>query len=78
MFNNFKKENPMPTATLEAEPIRKPSADMHQTKMLIDGKWVDSVSGRSFETINPATGEVITRIAEGGKEDIERAVNGTR
>ncbi len=65
-------------ATLEAEPVRKPSADVRQTKMLIDGEWVDSVSGRTFETINPATGEVITRVAEGGKDDIERAVAAAR
>ncbi|HYR59096.1 MAG TPA: aldehyde dehydrogenase family protein, partial [Chthoniobacteraceae bacterium] len=65
-------------ATLEAEPVRKPSADVRQTKMLIDGEWVDSVSGRTFETINPATGEVITRVAEGGKDDIDRAVAAAR
>src|SRR5438445_9151954 len=65
-------------ATLEAEPVRKPSADVRQTKMLIDGEWVDSVSGRTFETINPATGEVITRVVEGGKEDVDRAVAAAR
>ena len=47
----------MPTAVLEAEPARKPPVQVRQTKMLIDGKWVDSVSGKTFETINPATGE---------------------
>jgi aldehyde dehydrogenase (NAD+) len=46
--------------------------------MLIDGEWVDSVSGRTFETINPATGEVITRVVEGGKDDVNRAVAAAR
>ena len=68
----------MSTATLESEPLRKPPAEVHQTKMLIDGGWVDSVSGRTFETINPATGGVITRVVEGGKDDVNRAVAAAR
>ena len=32
-----------------------------QTKLLIDGKWRDSVSGKTFDTVNPATEEVIAR-----------------
>jgi aldehyde dehydrogenase (NAD+) len=47
-------------------------------KMLIDGKWVDSLSGKTFETINPATGEVITKIAQGDKEDVDLAVKAAR
>lgn len=47
-------------------------------QMLIGGKWVDSVSGKSFETINPATGEVICRVAEGDKADIDLAVKAAR
>ena len=68
----------MPNATLEPEPVCKPSVAVKQTKMLINGRWVDSVSGRTFETINPATGEVITRVTEGGKEDVDRAVAAAR
>ncbi|HTV48068.1 MAG TPA: aldehyde dehydrogenase family protein [Phycisphaerae bacterium] len=51
---------------------------VHQTKMLIDGKWVDSVSGRTFETINPTTGEPIARVAEGEKADVDKAVAAAR
>ena len=65
-------------ATLDPEPLHQSSVDVRQTKMLIDGEWVDAVSGRTFETINPATGEVITRVAEGGKDDVERAVVAAR
>ena len=68
----------MSTATLDAEPLRKPSVEVRQTKMLIDGKWENSASGKTFETINPATGEVITRVAEGGKADVDRAVKAAR
>ncbi len=47
-------------------------------KMLVDGKWVDSVSGKTFETYNPATGEVLARVAEGDRADIEQAVKAAR
>jgi aldehyde dehydrogenase (NAD+) len=46
--------------------------------MLIGGKWVDAVSGKTFETINPATGAVICQVAEGDKADIDRAVKAAR
>ncbi len=47
-------------------------------KMLIDGKWVDSVSGKTFPTYNPATGEVLAKVAEGDKADIDAAVKAAR
>jgi phenylacetaldehyde dehydrogenase len=47
-------------------------------KMLIGGKWVESVSGKTFETYNPATGEVLARVAEGGKADVDLAVKAAR
>ena len=45
---------------------------------LIDGRWVPSVSGRTFEVFNPASDSVIARVAEGDKEDINRAVRAAR
>ncbi len=47
-------------------------------KMLIDGKWVDSVSGKKFSTYNPATGEILAQVAEGDREDIDLAVKAAR
>src|SRR5215813_5776153 len=47
-------------------------------KMLIDGKWVEAASGKTFETPNPATGEVLARVAEGDREDVDRAVRAAR
>src|SRR6201987_5912372 len=47
-------------------------------KMFIHGKWVESASGKTFPTYNPATGEVLARIAEGDREDIDRAVKAAR
>src|SRR6476469_5284671 len=49
-----------------------------QTKMLIDGKWMKSTSGRTFETINPTTGDVIANVAEGEKPDVDKAVKAAR
>jgi aldehyde dehydrogenase (NAD+) len=51
---------------------------VRQTKLLIDGKWIDAVSGRTFETINPATGETIAHVAEGEKPDVDKAVAAAR
>src|SRR6188508_1149634 len=47
-------------------------------KLLIDGKWVDATSGKTFPVENPATGEVIAHAAEGDKKDIDRAVKAAR
>jgi CheY-like chemotaxis protein len=47
-------------------------------KLLIGGQWVDAASGRTFPVYNPATGEVIAHVAEGGKQDIDRAVTAAR
>jgi hypothetical protein len=44
---------------------------VRQTKLLIDGKWVNAASGKTFETINPATGEVIAHVAEADKADVD-------
>src|SRR6202521_316900 len=48
------------------------------TKLLINGKWVDSVSGKTFPTINPSTGEVITHLAEADAADVDKAVAAAR
>jgi phenylacetaldehyde dehydrogenase len=46
--------------------------------MLINGQWVEAASGKTFPTYNPATGEVLARVAEGDREDIDRAVKAAR
>ncbi|WP_199171652.1 aldehyde dehydrogenase family protein [Pollutimonas nitritireducens] len=43
-------------------------------RLLIGGKWVESQSGKTFATVNPATGETLTHIAEAGSADIDAAV----
>src|SRR5438552_12650144 len=72
-----REERPaMATAT---QPRRKAeSARSFQTKMLIDGQWRDSKSGKTFQTIHPATEEVIAHVAEGDAADIDLAVKAAR
>ncbi|MER3491953.1 MAG: betaine-aldehyde dehydrogenase [Mastigocladus sp. ERB_26_2] len=48
------------------------------TKLLINNEWVESVSGKRFETINPATGEVICDVAEADAPDVDKAVEAAR
>ncbi|NBQ38350.1 MAG: aldehyde dehydrogenase [Alphaproteobacteria bacterium] len=43
-------------------------------KMLIDGQWVDSSDGGSFESFNPATGEAWAVIPEATEADVNQAV----
>jgi aldehyde dehydrogenase (NAD+)/phenylacetaldehyde dehydrogenase len=47
-------------------------------KLYINGEWVDSISSKTFETVNPATGEKLADVAEAGPEDIDLAVKAAR
>src|SRR6478609_6740534 len=46
--------------------------------LLIDGRRVPASSGRTFKSLNPATGQVIAIVAEGGEADVEHAVAAAR
>ena len=50
----------------------------HESRMLIDGKLVDSETGARFDNINPATEEVLGSTADGTRADMERAVAAAR
>lgn len=47
-------------------------------KLLINGRWQDSASGRTFEVRNPATEEIIAHVADGQPADIDAAVRAAR
>lgn len=67
----------MATATASAKSKHnKPRVADQQ--MLIGGKWVNSQSGKTFETTDPTSGEVICRVAEGDKADVDLAVKAAR
>jgi aldehyde dehydrogenase (NAD+) len=69
----------MAVATAPQKPrLAPPPRVKQQEPLFIGGKWVDSVSGKTFATVNPATGEVICQVAEGDKADIDLAVKAAR
>ena len=47
-------------------------------QLFIDGQLVDAKSGKTFETVNPATGETLATVAEGDAVDIDLAVQAAR
>jgi aldehyde dehydrogenase (NAD+) len=53
-------------------------AKIGPTKLLINNKWVESISGKRFETIDPATGDIICDVAEAAAEDVDKAVEAAR
>ncbi|KAF8399278.1 hypothetical protein HHK36_015143 [Tetracentron sinense] len=65
------------TAVAIEEPITPP-VQVNQTQLLINGQFVDAASGKTFPTLDPRTGDVIAHVAEGGVEDINRAVSAAR
>ena len=59
-----------------SEPVRQFITG--RKKMLINGKWVEAISGRTFPSHNPATGDVTAEVAEGDAADIDLAVKAAR
>ena len=55
------------TQTIIAPKIR-------QTQCFIGGQWMPAESGKTFDTVNPATEEVIAQVAEGDAADVDLAV----
>jgi acyl-CoA reductase-like NAD-dependent aldehyde dehydrogenase len=53
-------------------------SDNIQTRLFIDGEYVDSIKGGRFETVNPANGQTIAAMCAGTGEDIDRAVAAAR
>lgn len=55
-----------------------PKQGVLDVKLFIDGKYVDAVSGKTFDSVNPATGEVIAKVAEADYADVDLAVKAAR
>jgi len=73
----------MNTSTLPASALDQLTPNVRQfltgsKQMLIDGEWVDAVSGKTFSVFDPATGETIAQVAEGEAGDIDHAVAAAR
>lgn len=55
-----------------------PKQGVLDIKLFIDGKYVDALSGKTFDSLNPATGEVIAKVAEADYADVDLAVAAAR
>jgi len=66
------------TNTPLQEHVRPAFLDGQLKRMLINGQWVEAASGKTFDSINPSTGETLATVAEGDAEDINRAVAAAR
>ena len=64
-------------ATITSSPYMKP-VTLPGGKLLINGQWVDSVSGKVFATVNPATAEILCEVAEADAADVDLAVIAAR
>src|SRR5215472_9864775 len=64
-------------ATVMPPPIEQ-QIPISAKKLLINNRWVESESGRTFATVNPSTGEEICQIAEADAADVEKAVKAAR
>src|SRR5947208_15632930 len=67
----------MSTATAPAS-SRVARPRIHQTQCFIGGQWIPAQSGKTFDTINPATEETIASVAEGDAADIDLAAKAAR
>ena len=63
-------------ATLTAPPTESRVAMLPTTKTLINGRWVESISGKRFDTVNPATGDAILRYRRGRRGGCESGGEG--
>jgi len=66
------------TVATTLSPVTEPKVAVQQTKILIDNEWLDSVSGKTFPTINPSTGTEIAQVAEADAADVNLAVKAAR
>ncbi|MDH5590136.1 MAG: aldehyde dehydrogenase family protein [Gemmatimonadota bacterium] len=53
-------------------------SDTVRNRLWIGNEWVDAADGSTFDTVNPATGEIITSVAAASDADVDRAVSSAR
>ena len=61
-----------------APAMMEPQVKVGPTKLLINNRWVDSASGKTFPTVNPTTGEQICQVGEADAADVDKAVAAAR
>ena len=70
----------MTTASALPDALSDPARSFAQGphRLLIGGERLDAVDGRTFETLDPATGQLIAEVPHAGAEDVGRAVAAAR
>jgi acyl-CoA reductase-like NAD-dependent aldehyde dehydrogenase len=66
------------TATASLSDSARAFVESGPHRLLIGGEWVEAADGRTFETIDPSTGEPICAVAQAGAQDVERAAKAAR
>ena len=61
----------LPTSRAEWQARADALSFRHQA--FINGRWVDAFDGRRFDALSPIDGKVLTKVAECGSEDVDRA-----
>ncbi|MBB3869592.1 aldehyde dehydrogenase [Parageobacillus toebii NBRC 107807] len=64
--------------TVKEQKMEKLETKREMYHLIINGERAESVSGETFTTYNPATGEPVAKVAKGTKEDAERAIQAAR
>lgn len=58
--------------------VEKPLEKVHYTKLFINNEWHNAASGKTFPTVDPSTGTIISQVAEADKADVDLAVHAAR
>ena len=67
------------SAVLSIETVKSQASGLsYRNQAFIDGRFAPAASGKTFDCVSPIDGKVLTRVAAGDKEDVERAVKAAR
>ncbi|XP_068641918.1 aldehyde dehydrogenase family 2 member B7, mitochondrial-like [Aristolochia californica] len=66
------------SSTIAAEELIKPHVQLNHTLLLLNGQFADAASGKTFQTLDPRSGEIIVEVAEGDAAAVNRAVHAAR
>lgn len=75
-FNGSRRQDKL-TALVEPTTPASALSDPRQ-RLLINGRWVDGQEGQTFETLNPATDEILAHCAAGDASDVDQATRAAR
>uniref|UniRef100_A0A8B9HD80 Aldehyde dehydrogenase 1 family, member A2 n=1 Tax=Astyanax mexicanus TaxID=7994 RepID=A0A8B9HD80_ASTMX len=78
MEGDVQREPAALLASLRLTPCPLTNPEIKHTKIFINNEWHDSLSGKTFSTYNPATGEKICDVQEADKADVDKAVKAAR